>query len=366
MNKAYLSTAVLLLLMITASCSGESAEKPAENQIETAAAELDSQQVRFFNVKTESVADRVTLSGRLRADNRVELFPEVQGRVMEGGKPFQEGISYQKGEILIKLDDSEAGLKLQSSRSKFKTVVSGLMADIKLDYPETLPQYEEWFNTLSAEKSVSPIPEFEESVRRFLESKGVYELYYGIKSAEEQLEKFIIRAPFSGVLSAAKAEPGQAVGPQFHLGTLVDPSRFILNASIEPDDAEWILPGQTLEVRNQDQSRAYAATVTRVNPSVDPASQQVFVYLEVSGNNLREGMYLEGEIESERTKELARIPKTALTRTRDVIANRDGQLLEVPVQIEELERSHLWVSGLENGEEIVEDVTEPVSGRIIK
>ena len=106
--------------------------------------------------------------------------------------------------------------------------------------------------------------------------------------------------------------------------------------------------------------------MTRVNPSVDPASQQVFVYLEVSGDNLREGMYLEGEIESERTKELARIPKTALTRTRDVIANRDGQLLEVPVQIEELERSHLWVSGLENGEEIVEDVTEPVSGRIIK
>ena len=215
MNKAYLSTAVLLLLMITASCSDTSGEKPPESQIETAAAETDSQQIRFFKVETESVADRVTLSGRLRADNRVELFPEVQGRVMEGGKPFREGISYQKGEILIKLDDSEAGLKLQSSRSKFKTVVSGLMADIKLDYPETLPRYEEWFNTLSAEKSVSPIPEFEESVRRFLESKGVYELYFSIKSAEEQLEKFTIRAPFSGVLSAAKAEPGQAVGHSF-------------------------------------------------------------------------------------------------------------------------------------------------------
>ena len=366
MNKAYLSTAVLLLLTITASCSDTSGEKPAENQIESAADETDSQQVRFFKVETESVADRVDISGRLQADNRVELFPEVQGRVMEGGKPFQEGISYQKGEILIKLDDREAVLKLQSSRSKFKTVVSGLMADIKLDYPETLPQYEEWFNTLSAEKPVLPIPNFEEGVRRFLESKGVYELYFSIKGAEEQLEKFTIRAPFSGILSTAKAEPGQTVGPQFHLGTLVDPSRFILNASIEPDDAEWILPGQTLEVKNQGQNRTYTATLTRVNPSVDSASQQVFVYLEVSGNNLREGMYLEGEIESERTKELARIPKTALTRTRDVIANRDGQLLEVPVQIEELERSHLWVSGLENGEEIVEDASEPVSGRIIK
>ena len=80
MNKAYLSTAVLLLLMITASCSGESAEKSAENQIETAAAETDSQQIRFFKVETESVADRVTLSGRLRADNRVEIFPGSAGQ----------------------------------------------------------------------------------------------------------------------------------------------------------------------------------------------------------------------------------------------------------------------------------------------
>jgi hypothetical protein len=98
---------------------------------------------------------------------------------------------------------------------------------------------------------------------------------------------------------------------------------------------------------------------------VDLASQQVFVYLEVSGDKLMEGMYLEGEIESDRIKELAMIPKTALTRMRDVIAKRDGQLIEVPVQVEKLERNHLWISGLENGEEIVADVSEPVSGRII-
>lgn len=365
MNKAFLSIAVFMLLIITASCGDESADKPAENQSGAAAAEIDSQQISFFTIKTETVAERVPLSGRLRADNRVELFPEVMGKVTEGSKPFREGVSYQKGETLVQLDDSEARLQLQSTRSKFKTLASALMADIELDYPEMLPRYQEWFNSLSYEKNLVAIPEFGESLRRFLESKGLYELYYTIKSAEQRLEKFTIRAPFSGVLSAAKAEPGQSVGPQYHMGTLVDPSLFILNASIDPSDAEWIRPGMTLELLSQDQRDSYNATVTRTNPSVNPPTQQVFIYLEVSGKNLREGMYLEGEIESETKRELARIAKSALLRTGGVLAKREGSLAEVPVEIHDLERSHLWVSGLQNGDQIVTDVSEPVSGRII-
>jgi len=365
MSKTFLGTAVLLLLMMTASCSDESAEMSSENQTEVSQPEADAPQIQFFTVETDSVAHRVSLSGRLLADNRVELFPEVQGSIKEGGKPFEEGIFYQNGEVLVQLDDSEARLQLQSTRSRFKTLVSALMADIKLDYPETLPRYEEWFDGLSSDESVTAIPKFGNGVQRFLESKGVVELYYSIKSAEEQLEKFTIRAPFSGVLSAVKAEPGQIVGPQFHLGTLVEPSRFKLTASVDPADAEWLRPGMSVEVTNQDQTRNYSAEITRVNPSVDRASQQVPVYLQVSGENLREGMYMEGEIESDSKSMLARIPKSALLRTGSVLVEREESLTELPVEIRNLERNHLWVTGLQNGDQIVADVSEAAGGRII-
>ena len=365
MNKALVSAALLLLLSMAVSCRDEAPKNPAENKMEAAAEAINTAQIRFVTVKTDSVATSISVSGRITADNRVELFPEVQGKMTAGNKPFREGVSYQKGEIIVTLDDSDTRLQVQSSRSKFKTLVSALMADIKLDHPETFPLYEAWFQTLSADKSISPVPAFEKDARRFLESKGVYELYYSIKSAEDRLKNFTIRAPFSGILSAAKAEPGQVVGPQFHMGTLVDPSLFILNASINSDDAEWVLPGQSLEVTNRDQNRVYNAVVARVNPSVDPASQQVFVYLEVSDEDLREGMYLEGEIQSDRKIVLARIPKSALLRTGDVLAKRDGSLAEIPVEIMDLERTHLWVRGLQNGDEIIEDVSEPAAGRII-
>jgi membrane fusion protein, multidrug efflux system len=361
MNKAFLSTAVFLLLMITASCSGESEEKSGV----TEPAVTNSSQIEFFTVEVEEVSDRVSLSGRIRAEHRIELFPEVQGKVMERTKQFREGIFYEEGEVIIQLDDTETKMQLQSSRSKFKTLVSALMADIKLDHPEMLSKYEEWYHSMAADQKVPRVPDFGENMQRFLESKGVYELYYSIKSAEERFDKFTIRAPFSGVLSAAKAEPDQVVGPQFHLGTLVDTSRFILTASVQTEEAEWIQPGLTMEIKNKDQTETYSAKVARVNPSVELSSQQVQIYLEVTGNNLREGIYLEGEIESDNKRELARIPKTALLRTGGVLINKEGVLEETPVQIVNLERSHLWVEGLKNGDKIAEDVSVSVAGRII-
>jgi multidrug efflux pump subunit AcrA (membrane-fusion protein) len=267
--------------------------------------------------------------------------------------------------VIIQLDNAEARMQLQSSRSKFKTMVSALMADIHLDFPEMLAQYEEWYHSISADQKVPGIPDFGENMQRFLESKGVYELYYSIKSAEERLEIFTIRAPFSGVLSAAKTEPNQVVGPQFHLGTLVESSRFILTASVQADEAEWIQPGLRVDVKNENQTESYRAEVVRVNPSLEPSSQQVLIYLGVTGENLREGMYLEGEIESNIRRELARIPKSALLRTGGVLVNNEGVLEETPVQIVNLERSHLWVEGLKNGDKIVEDVSVSVAGRII-
>ena len=365
MNKSLLLAYTIAAGVLMTACKSEGVDQATELQKDAAAAEIDNLQSEFFTVETEVVEDRVTFNGRLRAENRVEIFPEVQGAILEGKKPFREGISYQKGEVLLALDDTEAVLQLESSRSSFIKMASSQMADIKLDYPDVKLQYERWVESLDAGNQVDPIPDLGEKGNRFLESKGVYEFYYRIKSAEERVKKFTILAPFSGVLSAAKAETGQIVGPQFHLGTLVGTSRFILHASVDPEMVDKMEPGKSVSVWSVEQTADYTARISRINPSVDPASQQVMVYLEISGEGLREGMYLEGELETGNESELARIPKTALLRTGGVLANRDGIIKEVSVDVEHLGRETLLVRGLQTGDEIVADVSEPISGRII-
>lgn len=345
------------------SCSSETGQPESSHNI-AATAQTNSGLIRYFTVQTVIVTEKVTLNGRLRSANRIELFPEVQGVINHTPKPFREGISYQKGDVIIEMDETETRYQLNSSRSAFIKLISSLMADIRLDYPKALPKYEDWFMSLDSDRLVKPVPDLGESITRFLQSKGIFEMYYSIKSAEERLDKFTIRAPITGVLSAANAEVGQLVGPQFHLGTLVTSSKFILQASVNPDKIRNMEPGTEMDVWTENQMQSYVARVSRVNPNINPATQQVTVYLEVLGDDLREGMYLEGEFEPQGATELAKIPKTSLMRSSKVIVKREGSLKEVPVDVEKIEREVLWVSGLENGAEIVEDVTEPVGGLI--
>jgi multidrug efflux pump subunit AcrA (membrane-fusion protein) len=203
-------------------------------------------------------------------------------------------------------------------------------------------------------------------LQQFLSSRGIYDAYYQVKSAESRLQKFIISAPFSGILSAANAEPGQTIGPQFQLGTLVDPDSYILQVSMNRDQIGLAKIGTEIMVWDQDNRDIWRARIDRVNPTVDPTSQMIYVYLKVNGKNLREGMYLEGLFKSDTEINSARIPKSALLRTGQVyIANTDKIELK-PVQVLSVGKKYIRVSGLENGDRIVADAEIAYAGLILQ
>lgn len=320
-------------------------------------------EISFVTVHTENRKTLIPIEGRLRAENRLEIFPEVQGKILELEKPFREGITFLEGESLIRQDAEESRLQLNASRSGFQSQVASLMPDIKLDYPDAIPEFDEWFNSLNPEQTLPPIPEAGDSqLKRFLSSRGIFDSYYRIKSAEMKLEKFTVRAPFTGVVSAVHVEPGQSVSPQNHLGTFVDPDRYILTALVHQNRAEQISVGAELTVSNREETVSASAGINRINPSVDSGTQMVEIYLIVEGSGLREGMYLEGVLPLSDGSDLARIPKSALLRTGHVYVNRNGVIREVAVDVSEIEKEWIWVSGLYEGDEIVSAANRALSG----
>ncbi len=318
-------------------------------------------------IETHVRDQQIEVQGRVRSGNRLEIFPEVQGKMITGNKPFREGIEFSRGETIIQLDDREARLQLYSSRSGYQTLIASLLPDIKLDYPDRLEQYERWFKSLDPEENLSEIPDFDHSqMERFLTSRGVYDRYYQIKSAENRLEKFTIKAPFSGVLSVARAEPGQILGPQAHVGTLVDPDHYLLTATVRQSLKHSIDIGSRIELTDRIGSRSWNAVVSRINPTVNSQTQSVEIYLDVEGNGIREGMFLKGILEVDEPEHVSKIPKSALLRNGTVYGVREGVIQQLPVQVVDIEHSEVWVSGLTSGEQIVRDAGKALSGRIIK
>ncbi len=324
-------------------------------------------ELQTITVQTTSQKPLLEIQGRVRAENRLELFPEVHGKVISGNKPFREGVRFEKDDIIFQLDDDEARHQLYASRSGFQTLAASLLPDIRLDFPDRLNAFETWHESLHPEKSLPEIPDFDQPrMERFLTSRGLYDKYYQIKSAENRLEKFSLRAPFSGVLSSARAEPGQSVGPQFHAGTLVDPASYLVTATVRQSQISSIKIGDKVEMTDQQRVRKWTATVSRINPSVDPRSQSVEIYLEVTGNGIREGMFLEGFLEAGDPKELTEIPKSALLRNGYVYAVADGVIRQVPVHVTDVGHETVWVSGLTDGEQIIRDAGMAMTGFIIQ
>ena len=144
----------------------------------------------------------ITANGNLVALKKVELYAEVQGVLQSTGKLFREGQRYNAGEALLKLDASEFYASVQSQKSSFYNLIASVMPDLILDYPQFSGKWQTYLNNFDIDKSVNKLPEItSEQERLFLAGRNVISTYYNVKNLEERLSKYILRAPFSGVLT---------------------------------------------------------------------------------------------------------------------------------------------------------------------
>lgn len=325
---------------------------------------LDSES--WIDVQTASQPRIVAIQGRLRAEQRLDLFPEVPGRVAVSETPFREGVRIHKGEPILQLDSQEARLELYALRSSYQSLIASLLPDVKLDHPEDLAIVESWLDAMDPVQRLPEIPLFAPGqLRRFLAARGVYDRYYRVRSAEARMEKFIIRAPFTGMIASARVEPGQSVGPQTLLGSFIALQSYRLTVAVRPEEIRWLDVGKEVELHDESGSGSWTGTISRISPVVDLRTQSVEVQLQVRGETLREGEYVQGKVDAGQIESLAEIPVSALRRDGSVYRMREGQIEHHPVEVVRLGRESVRVRGLSDGDRILRSARDVLAGRRI-
>ncbi len=306
--------------------------------------------VEVVTARPEAQSTSLEVQGSLVAFDKIDLFSEVSGTLEETSRPFKVGSYFPEGSVLIRIDDTEARLSLLSQKSNLLNAITQIMPDLKIDHPESFPAWEAYLQAFDLEQPIRPFPQpVNDQEKYFIASRNLHTQYYTIKSAEERLGKYVLSAPFAGVLTQTSINPGAVVRAGQKLGELMNNAAFELEATVPLSDLQYVRTGSAVTLFSDDVNGQWSGRVKRISDQVDPGSQTVKVFIGLNGPQLREGMYLRGKIDAGTIENAVSVPRNLLVDQKRLYVLRDTLLDLKEVEVVRYEGDQAIVKGLEEG-----------------
>jgi membrane fusion protein (multidrug efflux system) len=316
--------------------------------------------VNTIQITKRDISTNITLTGQLKAFDRVEVYSEVSGVLLPTEKRFRPGSKFEKGEPLIQVDDRVYHNNLLARKSGLLNQLTLLLPDLSIDFPQNSKRWRNYLENFDLHKSLAPLPEVgSDKERYYIASRNIYNEYYSIKSMEVTLSKYTIRAPYQGVVTEGSINPGTLVRQGQELGVFTSTEMYEMEAFAKPEEVNLLSVDKPVMLTSTDLPGTFEGRIDRINEVIDPRTQMIAVYITTADRRLKDGMYMEANIESNPIKEAARIPRGSISGNGRVWVARDSILTTREITIAAVENDHVIVQGLPNGTVVV---LEPPEG----
>ncbi|MBK6890528.1 MAG: efflux RND transporter periplasmic adaptor subunit [Sphingobacteriales bacterium] len=287
-----------------------------------------------FIVKPTSVSNKIVSSGRLAANEQVNIQPEVNGKITQIF--FTEGKAVNKGATLVKLDDAD------------------LLAQI---------------NKVQTQRQLSV--NTEERQKKLLDINGISKQEYDLTTTQirsfdadlailrTQLEKTEIKAPFSGVIGLRNISIGAVVTSGTILTVLQQLNPLKLEFSVPEKYANDLKTGQKIKCAFPGMKDTLIGTIYVINPIIDAATGTIMAKAKIdnSGNKLSPGQFANVEILLNSKPQAILIPSQSVipgTRFKQVATYKNGVVQMKEVVTGERNESEVEIlQGLEFGDTVL-------------
>lgn len=306
-------------------------------------------------VQNEDLPIMIETNGTIKAQERIELFSEVQGVFKPSSKPFKPGQRFNKGELLLSMDAQEFNSSLVAQRSVLYDNIVKMMPDLKFDFPDSYDHWQSYLNNFDIQGNLNPLPApINDKEKYFVNGKQIVSTYYTIKNLEERLKKYKITAPFGGILTEALVEQGTLIRSGQKLGTLINTNVFELEANINANYLPYLTIGKKVSLKDLNDKYSWNGFIKRINGVIDPATQTVQAFIQVSGSHLTEGMFLEASVLANAEPNVIELERSLLFQDNKVFAiKNDSVLTAIQVEPVHFTDKKVMVRGLQNGTEIL-------------
>jgi multidrug efflux pump subunit AcrA (membrane-fusion protein) len=309
----------------------------------------------FFTITNGSSPLIISGSGQVRAKNRIDLFSEVNGVLLPQQKDFRAGMGFDKGQVLVSIDATEQKANLFAQRSEYQNLITALMPDIKLEFPNEVPKWEHYLNNIQINKTIPEIPTVSSDKEKyFITGRKVYSTYYNIQNLEARLDKYTLIAPFSGVVTESLINPGGLVRAGQKLGSFSNLGLFEIEVSIPAEDAQYIKVDNQAALVLNGQAGLWQGKVARINPAINLNTQTVSVFIESNSAGLREGMFPTANISCGDIEGVVEIPRNLLINNEWIYyIDRDSTLQRKEVKPIRFQDKTVITNRLENGTKVL-------------
>jgi len=328
-----------------------------------------TQQVRFVEtreIKLETVEAEIIAYGRLKSSQPVTLYSEVNGTLVQGDIPFKPAQSFRRHELLLKIDDRQIRLDINSLKSDFLNALASVLPEIKVDFPNEYTIWQDFFNSCDFEHSLPDLPGVNnQKIKLFLARFNVYKLYYQVRNLEIQLEKHFFYAPFNGSIVSADLRVGSTARVGTRLGEIVNLDNLEVEVPVPAEDIGWIDSDKNVRFSSSEIPGSWEGRIKRIGNSIDERTHTVPVFFEIMNSkneNLFENVFLKAEIPGKAIDLACSMPRKVIYNDAYVYLKKNGKLMRQPVSIVRRELDSVIVNGgLSNGDSLIMDVLQGVA-----
>jgi len=313
--------------------------------------------VPVITVQNKDIDIPIEMSGPLYAFDKVEIFAEVSGVLLNTAKRFRAGTRFNRDEVIIKIDDRVYKNSVLAQKSSLLNQLTLLLPDLSIDFPRSTQRWENYLKNMDLQKDLSPLPTpAGDKERYYIASRNIYNQFYVIKGMETTLSKYTIRAPFNGVVSQAAINPGTLVRVGQKLGEFIDTGLYEMEASVSLFDANRLDTGETVTLTSDDVQGTFEGRIQRINRVLDPTSLTVKVYVHLKEPKLRDGMYMTAKTSGAPVSNAVAVSKELLVGNNRLFAVENAELVLKSVRVVAERGDTAFVRGLPDGTKILGEV----------
>lgn len=294
--------------------------------------------------------------GTLSSYSTVDVASEVQGKLYQG-KALKPGIKFRKGDLLFRIDDVEVRYSVRARKSSFINLIANMIPDIRIDYSSEYDKWNDYLASIKLNESLPPLPSWNsEKEKIFLSTRNILSEYFNIKSLEEQLKKYSVHAPFSGMITEVYMNDFSFVNPGTKIIKIVETGNFEIPVSLPVSQLSMIDIGTKCTIYSTDGSERGGGTVARISEVINKTTQSVTVYVKPGSSESKyiEGEYLLVKIDAKTSQKGFRIPLSAVSEGQVFVYNKSDSLLtKKPILLLNENEEGAFVSGLDDNEIVV-------------